>query len=333
MRALWGPRWWWLPALPWVVYAIVIGFLDPNRWAPALLAVAVGTAAYGGERARRVYMGALPMLVLLLLYDAMRYVLPLGLSTSRVLGCGLRDAELALFGVSGSGHLTTPNEWFAAHSSPVLDLLCAGPYGAYIGVMMVHYAYLAVRRPEEARFFSRVAVGTHVLGFLTYVLLPAAPPWYVSEHGCGIDLAVKNSPAALARVDALLGVDYFHALYSNGSTTFGALPSLHVTYPLYGLLATFRSAGIASRAVQIAYALVMPFAAVYLGHHYVIDVLLGLSYVVVTFVAVAGRWGLPRGETDGARSMPAYAPSPFERTLGMSRQAWRRIERAVGMSR
>jgi len=271
-----------------------------------------------GELGRRVVFGALPLLFLLALYDGLRYVLPVCVRPSRVLACGLREAELLLFGVRSGGAVLTPNEWLGLYASTPLDLICALPYGAYVPVMAGHYVYLLIKRPKEASVFARVAVGTHLLGFLTYLLLPAAPPWYVRAYGCGIDLAVRNSAGALERVDALLGFGYFRELYSHGTVAFGALPSLHVTYPLYGLFATFHRPGAISRAVQVVYALIMSFAAVYLGHHYVIDVLVGVFYAVCVFGVVLWWSGSPTRANERVWSISGYARRPVDRGRGIS---------------
>jgi hypothetical protein len=274
------------------------------------MAVAAGVAvmAYGGQRCRKLYLEALPFFVLFLVYDALRYVMPISVTPARVLGCSLDATERALFGVNVGGSVLTPNELLGRIAHPALDLICAVPYGAYIFVMLGTFAYLTRKCSEDARRFAWLALGTHTLGFITYQLLPAAPPWYVREHGCVIDFAVGNSPAALARVDALLGINYFHDLYSRGSVPFGALPSLHVTYPLYGLFVTYRTAGLTSRVVQIAYAVTMPFAAIYLNHHYVIDVLLGFTYTIVVFALVQRVFPVGKAIPEDARAT-ALAPS------------------------
>ncbi len=282
-RAIVGERWFFLPALPWILYATLVTTFDKPRGEVFFFSALATSAAYGRERARRFYESAIPPLALFLLYDVLRYVWPVSVSAERVLGCELIDLELAFFGVHVGGALVTPNVWLAGLATPALDGLCALPYGSYLGILALHYSYLCAKKPAEARRFAQLALGTHAIGFATYLLVPAAPPWYVATHGCGIDLAAQGSPAALERVDAWMGFGYFASLYGRGAVVFGALPSLHVTYPLYGLIATFRTSSGLSRALQITYALVMPFAAVYLGHHYVIDVALGLLYVALVY--------------------------------------------------
>ena len=56
---------------------------------------------------------------------------------------------------------------------------------------------------------------------------PAEPP-----TGDGpADLAALPSPAGTARFDALLGIHYFASFYARNTNVFGAMPSLHASYP------------------------------------------------------------------------------------------------------
>jgi hypothetical protein len=306
-RGLWGPIW-WLPPLPWIAYAGVLAAAGLVRWDHLVVALVVAAAAYTSAGTRSFFLSALPLLLMFLLYDSLRYWYGIGLHSSSVLSCEVRGAELALFGVrvDGAG-LLTPNDLLARLRHPALDLLCAVPYGAYLFVLGGHFIYLFFTDRPAARRFAWIALGTHLLGFATYRLLPAAPPWYVELHGCAVDLATQNHPAGLARVDAMLGTTYFRDLYSRGATVFGALPSLHAAYPFFGLLATFRRAGPWSRAIQIAYAALMAFAAVYLNHHWLLDVLLGIAYAWIA-AFVVGRL-LPSGAPPRARTLSSL-PGP-----------------------
>jgi hypothetical protein len=317
VRGLWGP-WWWVPALPWVGYAAGLSALGLARWEHVAVAGLAAGPVYTSSATRRFFLNALPFFLLFLLYDSMRYWVGGRLSAQGVLGCRLRDAELLVFGVRAGGELLTPNQLLGKLQHPAVDLLCAIPYGGYLGAMVGLWIYLFFRDPGAARRMAWIAFGTHLLGFATYALVPAAPPWYVDLHGCGIDLGAPTSPAGLTRVDAMLGITFFHDLYGRGATVFGALPSLHVTYPFYGLLATWgRRASVWSRAVQGGYAALMLFAAIYLNHHWLLDALLGLAYV---FIAAAAVEGLSRRRTAGdrvtRRDRAAAAPR------GTSRREW-----------
>lgn len=313
-RALWG-AYWWLPALPWIGYAAVLSAIGGARGEHALVALIATLAAYTSASTRRFFLHALPFLLIFLLFDSMRYWRDVGLTPEGVLGCELQSAERRLFGVEVGGHLLTPNQLLARLQHPALDLLCAVPYGTHIAVMLVQWIYLFFHDLPASRRMAWIALGTNALGFLTYHLLPAAPPWYVALHGCAIDLSTSPSPAALARVDALLGIHYFDAMYSRGAAVFGALPSLHVAYPFFALLATYRRASPLSRAAQAGYAALMMFAAIYLDHHWVIDGLLGIAYAGA--VALVVHRLLPEQSAPGGARQPAgFARWPLAETSG-----------------
>jgi hypothetical protein len=138
------------------------------------------------------------------------------------------------------------------------------------------------------------------MGFITYHVYPAAPPWYFHTHGCVVDVLARSSEGPnLARVDALLGVHYFQGLYGRSNDVFGAVPSLHVAYPLVVVLDGWRLFGRFGKIFTTSFWAVMCFAAVYLDHHWVIDVILGLIYALGAFSFV--RWVSTRRGGTGAR--------------------------------
>lgn len=320
-RALWGPLW-WLPALPWLAYVALLARRGAARWDHVAVAALVATSVYASQRSRRLFLNALPFLLLFLAYDGVKQ-LGVGLvAPGDVLGCELRAAELALFGVEIGGRRLTPGEVLARLQRPALDLLCALPYGAYVPVMLAHWLHLYRTDAFVARRFAWLAFTTHLLGLITYRLLPAAPPWYVQAHGCAIDPAAQSSPAALLRVDAMLGITYFRDLYSRGATVYGALPSLHVTYPLYGLLATRHTASAPSLALQLAYAALMLFAAIYLDHHWLLDALLGYAYVALAWTLVLRALPDQSGPDQAGGALPPLAEaSGSQRISGVPRSA------------
>lgn len=302
--AMWGPHF-YLPIVPFAGYATIVALLGDLRLDHILVATAAAALAYGSEKTKRFFIGALPFFLLFVVYDALRYMRLT--SVDRVLGCSLREAELAIFGIgSGAGRMT-PNDFFSIHHHPVADILCAIPYGAYLFVMIAHWAYLYWKDDALAQRFGFVVLATHLIGFATYFALPAAPPWYVRESGCALALDAKMSAAALTRVDAMFGMTYFHDLYARGSRVFAALPSLHVTYPLYGLYVTWRRSSWPVRAVQITYAAAMMFAAVYLDHHYVWDIVLGVTYATASFLLVQRIYAVRERR---ARALPQAVPAP-----------------------
>jgi len=137
----------------------------------------------------------------------------------------------------------------------------------------------------------------NVAGFSTYHLFPAAPPWYFHAHGCAVDLSAQASEGvALARVDAWLSLPYFASMYGRASDVFGAMPSLHCAYALLIVVVGWGAFGLPLRIASVTFLALMCFGAVYLDHHWILDVLAGLAYcaVVVGCALLATRWWASR---------------------------------------
>jgi len=76
-------------------------------------------------------------------------------------------------------------------------------------------------------------------------------------------------------------------MYDAGSNPFGAIPSLHISYPVMSVVFAMRLKRV--RAFTIVFSSLVGFAAVYLNHHYLIDVLLGVFYgLVAAAITIAG---------------------------------------------
>lgn len=144
-------------------------------------------------------------------------------------------------------------------------------------------------------------------GYVTYVLYPMAPPWYAAaiDRIPNVDIILHD---VLWRHSAshpiVIVYDRFNA------NPVAAMPSLHAAFPaLVASIAVYLQPRIGW--LTIAYPLGMNFAVVYMGEHYVIDVLVGNVYGVAAFVAV---WVLPgwvraraarRRESAGVARVPA----------------------------
>jgi inositol phosphorylceramide synthase catalytic subunit len=237
----------------------------------------------------RIAVGALPLGLVALVYAAMGKVRNVGVSPASVHLCDLRAREVALFGISMNGARVTPNDWWQAHSSRALDAVCAVPYATFVLVCAAFAVWLYGRDYARMVRFGWCFLALNLAGFATYHLYPAAPPWYCHAHGCTVDVsAMASEGPALARVDAWIGVPYFASMYSRSSAVFGAIPSLHVAYALLVVLEGWDVLPGAWRAASAAFFALMCFAAVYLDHHWVEDVIAGaVCSVVVASVARA----------------------------------------------
>jgi membrane-associated phospholipid phosphatase len=290
MRTLW-PRWTLLPAAPivlWCVYCLFVR--GERRWELMLILMATPLVVYGSARTKRLWEGWLPLALVGLLYDAMRFVQGVGVSESTVHLCDLRSHEAAWFGTQSASapgaaaSTVTLHDWLQAHATPIADAYFAVPYGIYIFVALGYAVYLGFVDHEALERYGWTFLALNVVGFATYHLYPAAPPWYFHQYGCTVDLTAAASEGPnLARIDRLLGFPYFHSLYGRSHDVFGAMPSLHVTYPILMLMVGWQRHRWYTRAIMVVYALSMIAGAIYLDHHWVLDVVVGLGLVVVSY--------------------------------------------------
>lgn len=281
VKRLW-PRYALWPTLPFIAYAIWLGLqgtLGPEHLGAVALVFGL---AYANRRSKALLVAIYPVGLVGLLYDAMRPLQKVGLTPERVHLCDVRALEARFFGFDVDGVRMTLHDWFRIHHAPAIDLLCAFPYATFILVSFATAAFLGFRDHAAMRRFTWAFFAMNMAGFATYHLFPAAPPWYFHAHGCTVDLATKATEGpVLARVDAMLGISYFHGMYTKSSSVFGAIPSLHCAYPCLVAIEGWRSFGPRVRILSVAYWLLMIFASVYLDHHWLIDGLLGSTYALV----------------------------------------------------
>ena len=241
----------------------------------------------------------LPILLTGVLYDSQRYW---GEAVPHI--AGPYELEKRLFGVPSPNGTLTLNEWFGLHLHPVLDFIAGGAYLTFIGVFILLAGYFTRRiyfdinsesTPSHTRWSARAVVWSffvvNVLGFATWFLYPVAPPWYVDTYGLEtILLDVPMNPARTVRFDALFGTSFFTGMYGAGSNPFGAIPSLHISYPVLSVVFAMRLKRL--RKFTVVFASLVGFAAVYLNHHYLIDVLLGIVYglVAAAITIVGTEW-------------------------------------------
>jgi membrane-associated phospholipid phosphatase len=113
---------------------------------------------------------------------------------------------------------------------------------------------------------------TSYAGFATYVLVPTAPPWFAGIGGL-LDVHSVN--------DGLPGVSAVYEFLSPNPVA--AMPSLHAAFPWLFLLFSARVWGVKG-FVFLVYVVLMYLSLVYLGHHYVVDILAGMGYATVAYI-------------------------------------------------
>ena len=221
------------------------------------------------------------------------------------------DFDLRLFGIHGQ----TPNEWLQQHTSAVLDFFCGLAYTPFFfigeSVLLSIYFFLTddMRRGER---FTWIFVVANFVGFSLYYIYPAAPPWYVADHGFAVDMTVRASPAGAIRFDHLIGIPLMQGFYGKSADVFGAIPSLHVVYPFLALVYAWPRLR-RFRWAALGYFLLVCFSAVYLNHHYLLDIFVGLSIALVVMALARAVFGALDSEGRVAHLVVEDSPYPASR--------------------
>lgn len=186
------------------------------------------------------------------------------------------EAEKEWFGVMTDGVRQTPNEYWLAHTQHWLDVMCGIFYLCWIPVPLAFAVFLFYKERKTFIHFACTFFLVNLLGFVVYYTFPAAPPWYIQQHGFIFIAHTPGNTAGLARFDSYLGVHIFQSIYAKGSNVFAAMPSLHSAYPLIVVFYAWRTTNNLFRGIFVTVALGIWFAAVYASHHYVLDVIAGV---------------------------------------------------------
>jgi membrane-associated phospholipid phosphatase len=143
-------------------------------------------------------------------------------------------------------------------------------------------AYMLIFRRSRFERGAILIYAVFDLGVLVYWALPTAPPWYAAAKGV-IEEREAAEPA-LRRLMVEQGEAFWRErwepLYGMlAGNPLAAMPSLHfATSAMAAFVLT--DAGPIEGAVGWTYTLTLGFALVYLGEHYVVDLLAGLGLVL-----------------------------------------------------
>ncbi|MDP1622482.1 MAG: phosphatase PAP2 family protein [Bacteroidales bacterium] len=269
-----------LPPGTWILTAVSIGYLasmifliglKTEHW---IVTLVFNLLFYAGKGSRKFILGFAIFALFGVLYDVMRAFPNYLYHTVDI--APLYELEKRLFGIETQGIRLTPNEFFAANHNAPADFLSGFFYINWMPVPLAFAVYLYFTNRRLFLHFSITFFFINLIGFCIYYIHPAAPPWYVSEYGSTLNLHTPGSAAGLSRFDQLVKMKIFGSIYSKNSNVFAAIPSLHCAYPVvllyYGLRAK-------CGWINWLFGLFMAgiwFAAVYSGHHYIIDVILGV---------------------------------------------------------
>src|SRR3954463_3137374 len=261
--------------------------------------------ADGQHTVRRLIKDWLPIIVALLAYDLLRGVEDGNLfaihwaapvHADKILGLGQVPTIRLQDAIYTPGHLhfwdyAAFSFWFSHFFATLL---------VAVGIWL--YAYRWFHR------FAACIVVLAALGLVTYVVFPAAPPWLAGHqdylphtfritHG-----GVNNLPLPKAGALFQSGTDWGNDV--------AAVPSLHAGYTMLICLFLWPRVGRQWRPLLVAYPIGMALSLMYLGEHYLIDILLGWAYAGVTVYAVdrGAEWLGRRREAAATEAEPQPQP-------------------------
>ena len=252
-------------------YLLLAAWLIGYKTDQLVLVILFNSLFYLSGVTRRFILGFTVFIVFWILFDSMKAFPNYRYNAVQIES--IYRLEQRWFGIGGQ----TPNEYWLAHRTTFLDVLTGMCYLCWIPLPLAFAGYLFYRNKE---WFFRYALSfllVNLLGFVIYYVCPVAPPWYVHEYGFVFHPHTPGNVAGLGRFDSFVHAGVFSALYSKSSNVFAAMPSLHAAYPLtvfyFGMKYRLGRINVFFAAIMVG----IWFAAVYSGHHYVLDVLAGIG--------------------------------------------------------
>ncbi len=191
--------------------------------------------------------------------------------------------EKSIFGFLSNSKLVTPNEFFTTSTNSFLDAICCVAYLFYaIAFMLFSFFLYGANLFLWVKKLNWAWLIVSILGFITYHIYSAAPPWYVAQYGLGpADLSVT---ALSSPFHQIISSTFLENIYINMGSIFSSMPALYISYPFIALFIAFQIGRF--RTVSILWSSLVSFSALYLNQHYVIDILLALLYALITVIIV-----------------------------------------------
>ncbi len=271
-----------------VAYAVILSVLMIARGisvTPDVIIVAFGLAALILGRGRLFLRDWIPFLALFLSYELMRgyadkFGLPIHVSDivalERIVGLG--GLPTTFLQQLHQGPASAPD---ALASLSVVFYFLHFPLPLAVGFL------LWIHQRRHYYDFVAAIILLSMAGFVTYLLLPVAPPWWAEKYGyvTGVLHLRDTGFSELANLFGFGNYYYSYNVYAISSNDVAAFPSLHAAYPFLAFLFARRAFGRIGW-LMMAYTLCVWFAIVYLGEHWVVDIIGGVAYALVAYWAV-----------------------------------------------
>ncbi len=161
------------------------------------------------------------------------------------------------------------------------------PYGMLFWILVRRNSMF----PQSARQMATV----FDIGCAIYFLVPTAPPWWAAENGFTTRIESREQLEAEAGVDVdetvkrvmvefgedLLGPSWTRIFGTLNGNPWAAMPSLHFATAVMAAILVTDAGGKIEGVAAWGYAVTLGLSLVYLGEHYVTDLIAGAGLVAV----------------------------------------------------
>ena len=288
-----------------VAYAVLLSLLMIARGislTPDVVVVGFGLAALILGRGRLFLRDWIPFVALFFAYELMRgyadkFGLPIHVtdivSIERAISFPLGQLPTTLV---QSLHLGPV--W--SQANPVTDPLATISiifYFLHFPLPLAIGFLLWIRQRRVYYDFVAALIVVSMAAFVTYLVLPVAPPWYAADptktQGVCVNACVTGvlhlRDTGFQGLESLFGFGNYFFSYQNvygiSSNDVAAFPSLHAAYPFLAFLFARKAFGKAG-FLMLAYTACIWFAIVYLGEHWVTDIIGGVVYASAAYFVV-----------------------------------------------
>ncbi len=268
--------------------AVATHTVRPYHW---FLLATIPASLIAPERGRQFFLDWSPLIAFWLVYDRLRLLQPLLLDRVSVEIPFL--VERWAFGWLAGGEVPAhaARAWLASYSGRPFGLILSCVfqliYFSHIFAVPLLISVLWFRGRSSVKDRERFV--RHMLAFaimsfmaiLLYLLLPVAPPWWVSLYGMA-----KPTQALIAQVKMTEAMDgaLIQGMIKNAAQWFAAVPSLHGAYPVLLVLLAIRDRSRLIIALMILYGAAMWAATVILNQHYIIDLIAGAIIAIAAWL-------------------------------------------------
>jgi membrane-associated phospholipid phosphatase len=231
----------------------------------------------------------IPFLVVFLSYEALQGLVSVVVANSGIISLYAIDAPLWGFNLTGAVQ--------SALLSPAMTAVMTFFYSLHLPLVILASIYLWYADKSIYKRYTYAIIVTSYCALVTFLLFPTAPPWY---EGAARNLLQGINSAAPVQI-------YTNMMNLIEADKFAAFPSLHSAFAIIFLF-YMRKRGKLHGLVALSIAAGVLFSTVYLGQHYLIDIIGGAVYSLSACLLV--DWLIKRSEKKSAEALMPLPANP-----------------------